>query len=96
MGDFTEKDMDSPTKARKFFKIASTMVKKRDIQLRNSKKNNRKLEKRVTSLEQILEEIKNDYMQLKDLKEKNKKLEKRIASLEPLLDDIKKDTERNK
>lgn len=57
MGDFTEKDMDSPTKARKFLKIASNVVEKKDMQLKDLKKQNKKLEKRVASLEQILGEI---------------------------------------
>lgn len=58
IGDFKENDMDSPTKARKFLKIASNVVEKKDMQLKDLRKKNKKLEKRVASLEQILDEIK--------------------------------------
>lgn len=58
MGDFEEKDMNSPTKARKFLKIASNVVEKKDLKLKDLKKKNKQLEKRVASLEQILDDIK--------------------------------------
>lgn len=57
MGDFEVEDMNSPTKVRKFFKIASNLIEKKDIQLKDLRKKNKQLEKRVAFLEQILDEI---------------------------------------
>ena len=58
MGDFKESDMDSPRKARKLLQIASNVIEKKDKQLKSLKQKNKILEKRVASLEEILENLK--------------------------------------
>ena len=62
MGDFDENDMDSPTKARKYYKIASTVKEKKDMQLKALRKSKMMLEKRVASLQHILEDIKKENL----------------------------------
>ncbi|XP_054712791.1 G patch domain-containing protein 11-like isoform X2 [Uloborus diversus] len=54
LGDFKECDMESPTKAKKFFTIATLHEKKRARMIRTLKQKSKRLQERVCSLEESL------------------------------------------
>ncbi|GFW46080.1 hypothetical protein TNCV_3276971 [Trichonephila clavipes] len=54
IGDFDEKDMESPTKARKFLFVAKTEQKMKKNKIRRLRRRNQALQDEVTTLKEIL------------------------------------------
>lgn len=58
LGDFSDDDMKSPTKARKMLQIAKNQHKKSSAKIREISRKKKRLEKKICSLQEILQIMK--------------------------------------